>query len=68
MFDKDQNIYQIKPEEIEDYSHAILDIREYDVPYYVRVCIDNNIRSGSWYVVKSLNGIVDVILIFLLIR
>ena len=28
---------------------TIIDIREYDVPYVVRVCIDLNIRSGAWY-------------------
>jgi DNA polymerase epsilon subunit 1 len=27
----------------------ILDIREYDVPYHIRVCIDNEIRIGKWY-------------------
>ena len=29
----------------------IVDIREYDVPYLVRVCIDLNIRVGAWYTV-----------------
>jgi len=27
----------------------ILDIREDDIPYHVRVCIDNEIRCGCWY-------------------
>ena len=27
----------------------IIDIREYDVPYLVRVCIDLNVRVGAWY-------------------
>lgn len=30
---------------------SLIDIREYDVPYIVRVCIDLNIRSGAWYTV-----------------
>ncbi len=29
----------------------IIDIREYDVPYLVRVCIDLEIRVGAWYTV-----------------
>jgi DNA polymerase epsilon subunit 1 len=29
----------------------ILDMREYDVPYLVRVCIDLGIRAGAWYTV-----------------
>lgn len=29
----------------------IQELREYDVPYVARVCMDNNIRAGSWYTV-----------------
>lgn len=32
-----------------DASELMLDIREYDVPYHVRVAIDNDIRIGKWY-------------------
>lgn len=35
-----------------DYMDTILDLREYDVPYYVRVSIDCDVRVGSWYRVK----------------
>jgi DNA polymerase epsilon subunit 1 len=28
------------------------DLREYDVPYVVRVCTDLNIRAGTWYTVE----------------
>jgi DNA polymerase epsilon subunit 1 len=28
------------------------DIREYDVPYVVRVCTELNIRAGTWYTVQ----------------
>lgn len=31
----------------------IVDIREYDVPYHVRVAIDNKINVGHWYHVKG---------------
>lgn len=33
----------------QDPSTYIDDIREYDVPYHVRVSIDQNIRVGKWY-------------------
>ncbi|KAI0475242.1 DNA polymerase epsilon [Xylariaceae sp. FL0804] len=32
-----------------DASDFLVDIREYDVPYHVRVMIDMNIRAGRWY-------------------
>jgi DNA polymerase epsilon subunit 1 len=31
------------------YLSKILDIREYDVPYHIRVMIDNEIRCAKWY-------------------
>nr|CAH7746305.1 unnamed protein product [Callosobruchus chinensis] len=36
-----------------DQMENILDIREYDVPYHVRVSIDLKIFCGSWYTVKT---------------
>ena len=30
---------------------SLVDIREYDVPYHVRACIDLEIRAGSWYTI-----------------
>jgi len=33
-----------------DLMEALLDMREYDVPYYTRVSIDRDVRVGSWYV------------------
>lgn len=40
-------------EPIQDVSLLIEDIREYDVPYHVRVSIDNDIRIGKWYDVET---------------
>jgi DNA polymerase epsilon subunit 1 len=40
----------------DDYLAAIVDIREYDVPYYVRCSIDNDIRVGAWYEVTPGGG------------
>ncbi|KAL6947333.1 DNA polymerase epsilon catalytic subunit [Hanseniaspora vineae] len=39
----------------EDVRLLIQDIREYDVPYHVRVSIDKDIRVGKWYTVTK-NG------------
>lgn len=36
-----------------DAKRFIEDIREYDVPYHVRVSIDKNIRVGKWYKISS---------------
>jgi len=30
---------------------TLIDIREYDVPYLVRACIDLNLRAGTWYTI-----------------
>ncbi|KAI3618947.1 dna polymerase catalytic subunit a [Moniliophthora roreri] len=40
----------------EDPRDGIIDIREYDVPYYLRVAIDNEIRVGLWYAVTFTEG------------
>ncbi|KAI0015820.1 DNA polymerase family B [Xylariomycetidae sp. FL0641] len=40
-----------------DASDYIVDIREYDVPYHVRVMIDMNIRVGRWYFVEAKHGV-----------
>lgn len=44
-----------------DPATLIDDIREYDVPYHVRVSIDNDIRIGKWYnvTVKSHDVIME---------
>jgi DNA polymerase epsilon subunit 1 len=34
----------------------IQDIREYDIPFYVRTSIDFNIRVGFWYTITFKNG------------
>lgn len=33
----------------------LTDIREYDVPYVIRVCTDLDIRAGTWYTVEPDN-------------
>ncbi|KAJ8897708.1 hypothetical protein PR048_003058 [Dryococelus australis] len=44
-----------------DQMENIIDIREYDVPYHVRVSIDMKIFCGSWYSVKCIAGDIPVI-------
>ena len=39
-----------------DPREGIIDIREYDVPYYLRVAMDNDIRVGLWYGVSFTAG------------
>ena len=41
---------------ISEASDFIVDIREYDVPYHVRVTIDKDIRIGKWYNVEAKHG------------
>ncbi|KAL1924531.1 uncharacterized protein VTP21DRAFT_4185 [Calcarisporiella thermophila] len=41
---------------LHDALDNIIDIREYDVPYYLRVAIDNDIRVGYWYNCKAEEG------------
>jgi DNA polymerase epsilon subunit 1 len=40
----------------QDPREGIIDIREFDVPYYLRVAIDNDIRVGLWYAVTFTAG------------
>ena len=44
IFMKDAEI-----QEEENFLMKILELREYDIPYYTRVCIDNEIRVSYWY-------------------
>ncbi|EWC45573.1 DNA polymerase epsilon catalytic subunit A [Drechslerella stenobrocha 248] len=45
-----------------DASDFIIDIREYDVPYHVRVSIDKDIRIGQWYTVEAKHGLISLTL------
>ena len=44
----------------EDAQRLLQEIREYDVPYHVRVSIDKNLRVGKWYKVTS-NGFFEIV-------
>ncbi|CAM9190271.1 unnamed protein product [Chrysoparadoxa australica] len=48
--------HQPSDAQLDDFMDALVDIREYDVPYLMRVCIDLEIRVGSWYSVNPRGG------------
>ncbi|EPS44616.1 hypothetical protein H072_1405 [Dactylellina haptotyla CBS 200.50] len=52
-----------RPTAVVDASDFIIDIREYDVPYHVRVSIDLDIRIGKWYTVEAKHGVIGLSLI-----
>ncbi|KAK3385312.1 hypothetical protein B0H63DRAFT_181526 [Podospora didyma] len=62
LFDDDSRIDERRMHAtFADASDFIVDIREYDVPYHVRVMIDLDIRVGLWYFVEAKNGVTSVI-------
>ncbi|KAL2260303.1 hypothetical protein VTK26DRAFT_5725 [Humicola hyalothermophila] len=62
LFDEDPRIDERRNNaSITEASDFIVDIREYDVPYHVRVMIDMDIRVGNWYFVEAKNGVTTVV-------
>ncbi|KAJ5095595.1 hypothetical protein NUU61_004951 [Penicillium alfredii] len=59
LFD-DEIINEQRPNGNMQASDFIVDIREYDVPYHVRVSIDKDIRIGKWYDVKAKHGVISL--------
>ncbi len=45
---------------IEDLMDSLIDIREHDVPYHMRVAIDNNINIAKWYDIRVLSSSVTI--------
>ena len=45
-----------------DCMDMIIELREYDVPYHIRVCIDKDFRVGAWYNVTAEAGSLQVLL------
>lgn len=52
-----------RAEKSTDYFDAIADVREYDVPYHVRVSIDLKINCGLWYDIRCRPGGLELPLI-----
>jgi DNA polymerase epsilon subunit 1 len=44
----------------EDFMECITDIREYDIPYDIRVSVDMEVRVGAWYKIRPIEGNVVV--------
>ncbi|KAH3535550.1 DNA polymerase epsilon catalytic subunit [Aspergillus fumigatus] len=59
LFD-DELINESRPNSNMNASDYIIDIREYDVPYHVRVAIDKDIRIGKWYTVEAKHGVISL--------
>ncbi|KAJ5174824.1 DNA polymerase epsilon catalytic subunit A [Penicillium canariense] len=59
LFD-DELINEQRPNGNMQASDFIVDIREYDVPYHVRVSIDKDIRIGKWYNVEAKHGAITL--------
>ena len=60
LFDDDERRDDLRTNGIADASDYIVDIREYDVPYHVRLAIDKNIRIGKWYTVEAKYGVTNM--------
>ncbi|OAL63040.1 DNA polymerase epsilon catalytic subunit A [Trichophyton rubrum] len=58
LFDDDSN--NRGQNSLQDAADYIVDIREYDVPYHVRVSIDKDIRIGKWYTVQTIHGLITL--------
>lgn len=44
----------------QDALDAVLDMREYDVPYHMRFQVDTGVRCGYWYGVRASHGHVSL--------
>ncbi|KAH3960225.1 DNA polymerase epsilon catalytic subunit [Parastagonospora nodorum] len=60
FFDNDDYEYEKRFMTTIDASDFIVDIREYDVPYHVRVAIDMDVRIGNWYTVDAKHGVISI--------
>ncbi|KAK0609919.1 hypothetical protein B0T17DRAFT_545527 [Bombardia bombarda] len=62
LFDDDSRIDERRNNaSFAEASDFLVDIREYDVPYHVRVMIDLDIRVGQWYFVEAKNGVTSIV-------
>lgn len=41
---------------MQEAAEAIVDMREYDVPYHVRFAIDTDVRCGHWFTARAAGG------------
>ncbi|SZF01166.1 unnamed protein product [Blumeria hordei] len=60
QFDIDPSDERKTKVSVADASDFIIDIREWDVPYHVRVMIDMDVRTGKWYTVEAKHGVISI--------
>ncbi|KAK2962332.1 putative DNA polymerase epsilon catalytic subunit A [Blattamonas nauphoetae] len=60
VFSGHQEKYTREHDDEFDAFANIVEFREYDVPYLMRVCIDLGIRAGQWYSIEQESGSVIV--------
>jgi DNA polymerase epsilon subunit 1 len=53
-----QELIENRERTYQDLLDAVTDLREYDVPYHGRVCIDRNVRVGLWYRLTYAEGFI----------
>ena len=41
---------------MQDALEAVVEMKEYDVPYHIRFCIDEGVRCGHWFNVSAKVG------------
>ena len=56
-----EDIFESRALRPDDLLDSISDIREYDVNYHIRVCIDWNIRCSHWYTVTFKDNYIHTI-------
>ncbi|KFG87369.1 DNA polymerase epsilon [Metarhizium anisopliae] len=61
LFDDDLRTDERTNNSFAEASDYIVDIREYDVPYHVRVMIDLDIRVGKWYYIEVKHGATKIL-------
>lgn len=54
-------LYDKNVKEVLDNGEFIVGIREYDIPYHSRLCIDKGIRAGKWYEMDIKAGVIEKI-------
>lgn len=55
------SLYDNNMREVLDNGEYIIGLREFDVPYHSRICIDCGIRAGKWFQMDIKSGLIEKI-------
>lgn len=55
LLDQEDNLRSVRTTQ-----EALIDLREYDVPFHVRFAIDEDVRAGHWFMVSAAGGKVSL--------